>query len=203
MGSSSSGSALSPRPAVFLDRDGTLNVDRGYTHRVEDLELAPGAAEAIARLNRADFLVIVVTNQSGVGRGYYDETAVARFHAAIEARLAKAGAHIDAFYFCPFHPHAAVARYRRASPLRKPDTGMFDLARADFPIDVARSWMIGDKLDDMHFARQAGLRGILVPTVGEGAPVASEVEALGFLSSPNLTDAVARILAVAHARTDH
>lgn len=156
------------KPAVFLDRDGTLIVDRGYVHRVEDLAFIDGAVDAIAALNRQGWLVIVVTNQSGVARGYYSETDVERFHRAMRAELAKAGARVDAFYHCPYHPTAGLGRYRRDSPMRKPATGMFVRACDDYAIDVEASWMVGDKLDDMRFARAAGLRGILVQT-GQGS----------------------------------
>ena len=150
----------SPRPAAFLDRDGVINVDLGYVHRVEDLAWIEGAPQAIARLNRAGFLVIVVTNQSGIGRGYYDEAAMEAVHAEIRARLAAQGAVIDAFYACPFHPEAEIARYRHPDhPDRKPNPGLLLRAMADFAIDRDRSFMVGDKDSDMDAARRAGVAG--------------------------------------------
>jgi D-glycero-D-manno-heptose 1,7-bisphosphate phosphatase len=149
------------RPALFLDRDGVLNVDQGYVHRWEDFHWISGAREAVAAFNRAGWLVIVVTNQSGVGRGYYSEDDMHALHARMAEELAEAGARIDAFYFCPHHPDAAEAHYRHPDPPdRKPNPGMLLRAFEDFPIDRARSLMVGDKGSDMEAARRAGIRGL-------------------------------------------
>ena len=148
------------RPAAFLDRDGVLNVDHGYVHRLEQLDLIPGAAEAVRLLNQAGFLTIVVTNQSGIARGYYGEDDVKRFNDEVRRRLAAAGARIDAFYYCPHHPQGTVARYAVACDCRKPKPGLLDQAARDFAIDRARSFMIGDKDDDMKAAAAFGIRGI-------------------------------------------
>ena len=148
------------RPAAFLDRDGVLNVDLGYVHRIEDLEWVAGAPSAVRRLNDAGYLVIVVTNQSGIGRGYYDEASMESVHQALRAHLAKAGARIDAIYACPFHPEAIVERFRHPDhPDRKPNPGLLLRAMEEFPIDPARSFMIGDKDSDMEAARRAGVAG--------------------------------------------
>ena len=139
-----------------------LNVDLGYVHRIEDLQWIQGAPEAVRRLNEAGYLVIVVTNQSGIGRGYYDEAAMDAVHAALSADLAKTGARIDAFYACPFHPeHAlrsrntAIPTIRTASP-----TPVFMLRARDRrtspSIPRGRSFMIGDKECDMEAAARAG-----------------------------------------------
>jgi D-glycero-D-manno-heptose 1,7-bisphosphate phosphatase len=150
------------RPAAFLDRDGVLNVDLGYVHRVENLKWVPGAQAAVRRLNEAGYLVIVATNQSGIGRGYYDEAAMQAVHDQLAADLAVAGARIDAFYFCPSHEDAVEDRYRHADhPDRKPNPGMLLKAMRDFSVDGARSFMIGDKPSDMEAARRAGLTGHL------------------------------------------
>lgn len=150
------------RPAAFLDRDGVLNVDKGYTHRPEDLELVDGAAEMVRLLNDAGRYVIVVTNQAGVGRGYYTEDNVDAFHAALSDRLAEEGAYIDAFYFCPFHADATVDRYRHADhPDRKPNPGMLLKALKDWPIERKRSFLIGDKPSDVAAAEAAQVRGWL------------------------------------------
>jgi D-glycero-D-manno-heptose 1,7-bisphosphate phosphatase len=150
------------RPAAFLDRDGVINVDLGYVHRVEDLEYIPGVAAAIRRLNQAGYLVIVVTNQSGIGRGYYDEAAMDAVHKALRDMLAQSGAAIDAVYACPFHPEAEIERYRHPDhPDRKPNPGLLQRAMRDFPIDRERSFMIGDKDSDMEAARRAGVAGHL------------------------------------------
>lgn len=154
------------KPAVFLDRDGTLVRDDGYVHAIADLEILPHVVEGLTALKRAGFLLIVVTNQSGVARGLYGEADVERFHAELNARLGPAAA-IDAFYFCPFHPDAVLPQYRETSPLRKPDIGMFHQACRDFAIKAERSYMIGDRQSDAEFGRRAGLYPILI---GEDCP---------------------------------
>ncbi len=146
------------RPAVFFDRDGTLNRDLGYTYRPEDLVWNDGAMDAIAAANSAGWLAIVVTNQSGVGRGLFDEAAMHRFHAHMQADLARASARIDAFYFCPFHPQAISPALRHPNhPDRKPNPGMLVRAIADHAIDPARSLMIGDSAADAAAAHALGL----------------------------------------------
>ncbi|SEN64218.1 D-glycero-D-manno-heptose 1,7-bisphosphate phosphatase [Sphingomonas gellani] len=145
------------RPTVFLDRDGVINVDTGYPHRPEELALTPTAAPAIARLNRAGCLVIVVTNQSGVARGMFDLAAVDRFHAAIQERLAEHAARIDAFYVAPYHPAGTVARFAIEHPDRKPGPGMILSAMADWPVDPNRAILFGDKGSDLEAAVRAGI----------------------------------------------
>jgi D-glycero-D-manno-heptose 1,7-bisphosphate phosphatase len=148
------------RPALFLDRDGVLNEDRGYVHRWEDFCWIPGAREAVAAFNARDWWVFVVTNQSGVGRGYYPEADVHALHARMSEALVAAGARIDAFYHCPFHPEALEDRYRHPDPPdRKPNPGMLLRAMADHKIDPAKSFMIGDQPSDMEAARRAGVPG--------------------------------------------
>jgi D-glycero-D-manno-heptose 1,7-bisphosphate phosphatase len=150
------------RPAAFLDRDGVLNVDAGYTHRPEDLSWIPGAREAILDLNEAGHLVLVTTNQAGIARGYYNEAQMAAFHAHMQDDLAEIGAHIDAFYFCPFHEEAATPAYRVADhPDRKPNPGMILRAMREWPVDPTRSFLIGDRASDIDAARRAGLPGML------------------------------------------
>lgn len=150
------------RPALFLDRDGVLNEDRGYVYRWEDFRWIAGAREAVAAFNRAGWLVIVVTNQSGVGRGYYAEADVHALHARMQEDLAVDGAHIDAFYHAPQHPEAPVEAYRHPDPpLRKPNPGMILQALEDWPIDREASVLVGDKGSDLEAARRAGVRGVL------------------------------------------
>lgn len=156
------------RPAVFLDRDGTLIEERGYLDRIEQLEVFPWAPDAIRLLNRAGFAVVVVTNQSGIGRGMIDESFVGELHAAIDARLAAGNARIDRYYFCPHHPDAVLERYRQVCRCRKPGTGMIEQACRDLDIDLQRSVMVGDKWVDVACGRAAGTRGVLVRT-GYGA----------------------------------
>jgi len=156
------------RPAVFLDRDGTINVEKEYLHRAEEFEFVPGAPEAIRLLKEAGFLVVVVTNQSGVARGYYDEAAVHRLHRFVDLELATVGASVDAYYLCPHHPHHGIGPYRTECACRKPLPGMLLNAAADLGIDLSRSWIVGDKAADVEAGLAAGCRTILVRT-GYGA----------------------------------
>ncbi|RTE95063.1 HAD-IIIA family hydrolase [Bradyrhizobium sp. LVM 105] len=149
------------RPAVFFDRDGVLNHDSGYTFETNKLDWIDGAREAVKAVNDAGYFAFVITNQSGVARGYYEEHHVDTLHRWMADQMAEVGAHIDAFEYCPDHPDGTVARYCRVSDRRKPAPGMItDLARR-FPIDMTRSMVIGDKESDMEAARAAGLAGHL------------------------------------------
>ena len=150
-----------PRPAAFLDRDGVLNVDRDYVHRPDQLEWIDGVPEAIRLLNDAGYLVIVVTNQSGVARGFYDESAIGALHDHMRDTLAAQGARIDAFYYCPHHPDGTVTAYRMRCDCRKPGAGMLERAARDQHIDRARSFMIGDKDIDLAAATAFGIRSAL------------------------------------------
>jgi D,D-heptose 1,7-bisphosphate phosphatase len=157
-------SALPPvlaRPAVFFDRDGTLNVDSGYTHRLEDLRLTDGAIEAITNCNEAGYYVFVVTNQAGVARGYYDEAAVRAFHRTLQKALRGHGAHVDGFYFCPHHPEGTVERYKRVCSCRKPAPGLIQRAFQEWPIDRPRSVLIGDRESDVLAGAACGIRSLL------------------------------------------
>ena len=147
-----------PRPAAFLDRDGVLIVDHEYVHRPDQLEWIDGVPEAIRLLNDASYLVIVVTNQSGVARGYYDEAAIGALHDHMRDTLAAQGARIDAFYYCPHHPDGNVAAYTMRCDCRKPGTGMLEQAARDWHIDRVRSFMIGDKDIDIAAATAFGIR---------------------------------------------
>jgi D-glycero-D-manno-heptose 1,7-bisphosphate phosphatase len=154
--------ALLVRPAVVFDRDGVLNEDTGYTHRPDQLVWRTGAREAIRMLNDRGYYVFVATNQAGVARGLYDEAAISAFHAHMQEQLAEAGAHIDAFYHCPFHPEGSVAQYRVADhPDRKPNPGMILRAIGEWPVDRTRSFLIGDRQSDIEAAERAGLPGHL------------------------------------------
>lgn len=161
------------RRAVFIDRDGTLNEESGYLHRAEDCRFIPGAIDAVARLNAAGFLVVVVTNQSGIARGYYTEDDLERLHAYMATRLAAGGARIDGWYFCPHHPDFLSADADCAC--RKPLPGMLQQAAHELEIDLASSWMVGDKLADVEAGRAAGCTPILVLT-GYGAAEAAVVD---------------------------
>jgi D-glycero-D-manno-heptose 1,7-bisphosphate phosphatase len=167
------------KPALFLDRDGVLNEDRGYVHRWEDFRWIPGAVEAVGAFNRAGWLVFVVTNQSGIGRGYYTEEAMHALHAEMAKALAARGAHIDAIYYCPLHPQAAAPAYRHPDPPgRKPNPGMILQAMSEWPVDRARSILVGDKPADLQAATRAGIRGLLFP----GGDLAKFLEAEAILA---------------------
>ncbi|WGM32465.1 HAD family hydrolase [Brevundimonas sp. NIBR11] len=154
--------ASTSHPAVFLDRDGVLIPDSGYPHREGDLVLIPGAAEAVRRLNTLGYLVVIVTNQSGVARGYFTEDQMNAFNDALVRKLAAKGARIGAVYACPFHKDAGDPKYFHPDhPDRKPNPGMILRAVADHDIDPARSFLIGDRQSDLEAARRAGMPGFL------------------------------------------
>lgn len=149
------------RRAAFFDRDGVINVDRGYVHRADQLVFVPGAARALRVCHELGFLVFVVTNQSGVARGYYDEAAVQVFHAHLRAELARAGAILDDLRYCPHHRDGTVTDYMRDCACRKPAPGMIlDLLR-QWNVDPARSFLVGDQASDMAAAHAAGIAGHL------------------------------------------
>ena len=173
------GKMTSPVPlrAVFLDRDGVLNVDHGYVHDPARLDWIPGARAAVAAFTRAGLTTIVVTNQSGVGRGYFDEAAMHRFHEAMNLQLAEVGGRIDAFYFAPHHQDAAIEAYRVADhPDRKPNPGMILRGLTAFALRPQEAVLIGDKASDVEAARRAGVEGLLFPG---GDLLAFVTEALG------------------------
>ncbi len=150
--------------AVLLDRDGTINQEVGYLHKKEEFQFIPRVPEAIRLLKEHGFLVIVVTNQAGVAKGYYPERAVTELHLYINQRLAESGAQIDAFYYCPHHPAADLAQYRMECNCRKPRPGLLYRAQHDFRIDLAASFMIGDNVADVLAGQHANCRSILVRT---------------------------------------
>ncbi|CAN5612897.1 D-glycero-beta-D-manno-heptose 1,7-bisphosphate 7-phosphatase [soil metagenome] len=152
------------RKAIFLDRDGTLNVEVNYLHRVEDFAWIDGAPEAIKRFNEADWTVIVITNQAGVARGFYTEAAVDALHQHMQTDLAKKGAVIDSFYYSPYHPEGSVPEFSHPSECRKPGAALFERAISDWCIAPAESWAIGDKESDLAPARSLGMRTVLVET---------------------------------------
>jgi D-glycero-D-manno-heptose 1,7-bisphosphate phosphatase len=150
--------------AVFLDRDGTLIEERGYLDRLDLVTPFPYTAGAIRQLRSAGFRIVVVTNQAGVARGFFDESFVRETHRHLDRLLAAEGAAPDAYYYCPHHPEGVVEGYRVLCRCRKPSPGMIERAAIDLNIDVARSFVVGDKWLDVGLANQAGARGILVRT---------------------------------------
>ncbi|MBR1092716.1 HAD family hydrolase [Bradyrhizobium manausense] len=151
----------STRPAVFFDRDGVLNHDAGYLFEASKFKWIDGAREAVRLVNEAGYFAFVVTNQSGVARGLYEESDVQALHRWMAGELAAVGAHIDAFEYCPDHPEAPLERYRRDSHRRKPRPGMITDLMQRFPIAADRSFLIGDQERDLEAARAAGIRGLL------------------------------------------
>lgn len=154
------------RKAVFLDRDGTINVDRGYLYRIEDFTYIDGAAEALRMLAGLGYLLVVVTNQSGIARGYYTEEDFDRLNRWMLRDLADKGIPVAKTYFCPHHPMGKVAGYRMECGCRKPGTGMFWQAQREWGIDMERSFAVGDRLRDLSVCRECGVQGILLG--GEG-----------------------------------
>lgn len=183
------------RPAVFLDRDGTLIEEHGYVDRLDLLSPFVWTGDAIRLLNRAGFATVVVTNQSAIGRGLIDERFLAEVHAAIDVQLALGNARIDGYYYCPHHPHAALAAYRQVCRCRKPAPGLIEQACRDMGLDPRRSFMVGDRWLDVACGRAAGTGALLVRT-GHGAQEAAlkpgGVQADAILS--NLMEAVGWIL---------
>lgn len=148
--------------AVFLDRDGTVNAEVGYLQDLADLRLIPGAGVAIRRFNEAGLKVVLVTNQSGVARGYFPESLVHEAHALLDQMLQKEGGRIDAVYYCPHHPTDGKSSYTKECDCRKPGTGLIDRAARDLNIDVKRSFVVGDKWSDVELGQRVGAHSILV-----------------------------------------
>lgn len=176
------------RRAVFLDRDGTIVEDPGFLHKPEDVKLLSGAAEGIRRLNVAGYLVVVVTNQSGIARGLYTEADYRAVKKRLGELLAKQKARIDASYFCPHHPQAP-----EPCNCRKPRTKLFLEAQATLGIDFTRSWWVGDRLSDVQPASTLGGKGVLVAT-GQGNLHQGQARALGVTVVADLLTAAAEIV---------
>ena len=152
------------KPAVFLDRDGTLLEEAGYLDRLERLVFFPYTIDAVRLLNRAGFTVVVVTNQAGIARGIFKESFVAEAHRHVADRLAAGGARVDGFYYCPHHPEAVVEEFRRDCDCRKPKPGMLTRAAADLDLALDRSFVVGDRWHDLEAGQQVGARTLLVRT---------------------------------------
>jgi D,D-heptose 1,7-bisphosphate phosphatase len=146
---------------VFFDRDGVLNHDSGYTFEAGKLQWIDGAREAVKAVNDAGYFAFVITNQSGVARGFYEESHVQMLHRWMADEMVAIGAHIDAFEYCPDHPDGTIERYRRVSDRRKPEPGMITDLLGRFPVNAEDSMLIGDKVSDLQAAQAAGLKGHL------------------------------------------
>jgi len=156
--------AVALRPAVFIDRDGTLTEEVGYVNHPARLRLLPRAAEAIRRLNAAGVAAVVTTNQSGIARGYFSEATLEAVHAELRRQLAAAGAALDGLYVCPHHPTEGEPPWRAACDCRKPRPGLLLRAAAELGLDLAASTVVGDKGSDLAAARAVGARAVLVLT---------------------------------------
>jgi D-glycero-D-manno-heptose 1,7-bisphosphate phosphatase len=150
------------RPAIFMDRDGTLSHEVGYVNHVSRFRLYPWAVEAVRLANRSGFLAVVVTNQAGVARGYFPESVIHEVHASLEAAMSAGGARLDGIYVCPHHPSVGDPPYRKDCDCRKPKPGLLRRAAADLGIDLARSVVVGDRLGDLELAWAVGAIGVLV-----------------------------------------
>jgi D-glycero-D-manno-heptose 1,7-bisphosphate phosphatase len=159
------------RPAAFLDRDGVINLDHGYVVRREEFAWVPGVREAAAQLHRAGFALVVVTNQSGIGRGMYSEADFLALTDWMREEFAAAGAPLAGVYFCPHHPTDAVGALRTSCDCRKPAPGMLLRAARELDLDLGRSILFGDKVSDLEAAKAAGVpQRVLLATDGVGAP---------------------------------
>jgi D-glycero-D-manno-heptose 1,7-bisphosphate phosphatase len=150
------------RRAVFIDRDGTISEEVGYVNHPARYRVFPYAAQAIKLLNDAGWLALLVTNQAGVARGYFAEEMITSVHDILRQELARGGAQLDAIYYCPHHPSVGAPPYRLDCDCRKPKPGLIHRAARDFEINVAQSWMVGDRYGDVELARNAGVRSAFV-----------------------------------------
>jgi D-glycero-D-manno-heptose 1,7-bisphosphate phosphatase len=155
---------VAPRPAVFIDRDGTLTEEVGYVNHPSRLRILPRSGAAVRRLNAAGIAVVVVTNQAGIARGYFSPELLAAVHAAMVAQLKDEGAHLDGVYVCPHHPTEGEPPYRSICDCRKPKPGLLLRAAADLGLDLGCSTLVGDKGSDLVAARAVGARSVLVLT---------------------------------------
>jgi D,D-heptose 1,7-bisphosphate phosphatase len=150
--------------AVFLDRDGTINEEVGYLDSLDKFKIIPSAYEAIRLINESGMKVVVISNQAGVARGFFTEDFVKITHEHLQTALRQQGATIDNFYYCPHHPMEGIGPYRQVCNCRKPAPGMLLRAAQDLNIDLTRSYLVGDRFNDMEAGKKIGVRGILVKT---------------------------------------
>lgn len=162
--------------AVFVDRDNTLIEDLGYISDPGAVRLLPGVELAVKSLAQAGYKIVVCTNQSGIARGMLTEDALEKIHGEMRRQLADKGAHLDAIYYCPYHPEGTVEAYAKESSLRKPQPGMLLAAADELGLDLSQSWMVGDSPRDMGAGQRAGCRTIRVRVVGDTAPAEGEDE---------------------------
>ena len=185
------------RPAVFIDRDGTISEEVGYVNHPSRFELYPYSSEAVRLLNENGWLAIVVTNQAGVARGYFSEDVVKQVHRELNRKMGESSARLDAIYYCAHHPTVGEPPYRLDCDCRKPKAGLIEQAARDFGIDLGSSWMVGDRYSDIELARNAGVRSAFVLSGygrGEWEYQRQNWKHEPDLVSDNLLDAVKEIL---------
>jgi D-glycero-D-manno-heptose 1,7-bisphosphate phosphatase len=190
------------KPAIFMDRDGTLSHEVGYVNHLSRFRLYPYAVDAVRLINRSGFLAVVVTNQAGVARGYFPESLVHEVHGALRAALEKGGARLDGLYVCLHHPSVGDPPYRQDCDCRKPRPGLLRRAEAELGVDLRRSWMVGDRRNDLEVAWNAGARAALVRSgygLGELTYHAPAWPRQPDLSADHLLEAVQRIVAASAA----
>lgn len=188
---------MNKKPAVFLDRDGTINEQMGYINHISRFVLLPGVGRAIRRLNKHNIPVVVVTNQSGLARGYFPASLLEDVNSKMAAELARDGAHVDGLYICPHHPEAKEEQYRQDCSCRKPKTGLLEQAAAELDIDLGRSFMVGDRWSDLKCGAAVGAAPILVLTGygrGDQLYVGPQQETQPILVAEDLNAAVDWIL---------
>ena len=186
------------RPAIFIDRDGTINEQMGYINHLSRFHIFPGVPEAIKLLNKNNYLVIVVTNQSGVARGYFPPELVEEIHTHMKASLKNKSAKIDAIFYCPHYPRSKHKEYAIECDCRKPQTGMIKKALDKFDIDLTKSYMIGDHYTDLEFAHNGNIKSIMVKTgygLGEAEYILPGFPYKPVYVADDLLDAVNWILA--------
>jgi D-glycero-D-manno-heptose 1,7-bisphosphate phosphatase len=186
------------KPAVFLDRDGTVNEQMGYINHISRFILLPGVAKAISLLNRHDYLTIIISNQSGIARGYFPFDLTVQVHNHMKRLLAQKKAFIDEVFFCPHHPKGTVQEFSIKCDCRKPKTGLIKRACENFDIDMQNSYVIGDRCIDIEMAHRAGLGGILVTTgygLGEIEYVLPQMDIKPIHIAKDLLNAVLWIIA--------
>lgn len=185
------------RPAMFLDRDGTINEQMGYINHSSRFHLLPGTGEAVRLLNQKGYLALVVSNQSGVARGYFPRELVDQVHQKMVRLLDEQGAFLDGIFYCPHYPSGKVQEYAHPCICRKPQTGLIQQAQARFEIDMARSYVIGDRISDLQMAQNCGLKSILVLTgygLGDMEYVIPHSRVQPFHVAPDLLHAVRWVL---------
>jgi D-glycero-D-manno-heptose 1,7-bisphosphate phosphatase len=182
--------------AVFIDRDGTLNVEKDYLYKISDFEFVPGAPEAVRLLNEHGFKVIVISNQSGIARGFYTPNDVHILHDHIQRELRKEKAHIDAFFYCPHHPEGAIEEFRKDCECRKPKPGMVLKAVEKFKLALEDCFVVGDHLSDVKLKAELPIKAILVRT-GHGQKALTELTAKNIqpdMIVENLLEAAKKII---------